>query len=240
MSATSKKHNELLEQGSNSDRVQFFSDAVFAIAMTLLVIDLTVPMISGYNAMSDAGKSTALWQGIRDQSQQFLAYGIGFYILAVNWIGHHNRFRVVRRYDSTTVTLNLVLLFFVAFVPYPVSLISEYSGEMPSVILFAGIVSVLSILQFATWSYSFSKGYLDKKVDLALYRFVRRNMFVSPMIFLVSIPVGFIWGGDWAMYFWILNLPFSRIVAGWEPKSERLAEAKRAADAAEEEKPKGA
>jgi uncharacterized membrane protein len=131
----------------------------------------------------------------------------------------------VRRFDSTTVTLNLVLLFFVAFVPYPVSLISEYSGEMPSVILFAGIVSVLSILQFATWSYSYSKGYLDKQVDLALYRYVRRNMFASPAIFLLSIPVGFIWGGDWAMYFWILNLPAGRFLGSWEPRGERAAEA---------------
>lgn len=237
MSATSKRHNEILEHGTNSDRVQFFSDAVFAIAMTLLVIDLTVPVIAGYVSLSNAQRDVALWKGIGAQSQQFIAYGVGFYVLAVNWASHHRKFSVTRGYDSTTVTINLILLFFVAFVPYPTSLISEYSGRMPSVILFAGIVSVLAILQIALWSHSYRNGYLDARIDVTLYRYVRRNQYPVLIIFLLSIPVGFIWGGDVAMYFWILNLPLGRFVSRWQPRSERLAEAKQAADAAVAEKP---
>jgi uncharacterized membrane protein len=214
-----RAYDRFLRTGTNSDRLQFFSDAVFAIAMTLLVIDIAVPTIS--KSVSDARLDAELWRAIGDQWQQFLAYAISFWVIAVNWAGHHRKFAVTRKFDGNVVHLNLWLLFLIAFVPYPTSLISEYPGSMPAIVLYAVEVSLLSALQWWLWHYTFRKGYLDERVDLGMYRYVSRNFLTVPIVFLLSIPVGYAFGGLWAMYFWVLNWPLSAIIGNYESRSTR-------------------
>lgn len=216
MGETNRRYSQYLRFGTSSDRLQFFSDAVFAIAMTLLVIDITVPVVS--SSVSGPALDRELWVALGAQWPNFLAYAISFWVIGVNWASHHRKFAVTRKFDGTVVTINLILLFFIAFVPYPTSLISEYGGSIPAVVLYAGVVSAISLLQFWLWAYLFRRGYLDEKVDVGMYRFVRRNLLVAPAVFLLSIPVGLLFGGMWALFFWILNWPVSRIVAAYEPK----------------------
>ncbi len=218
MAGKNREYDQFLRTGTNTDRLQFFSDAVFAIAMTLLVIDISVPTIA--NSVSDAHLDGALWKAIGDQWQQFLAYAISFWVIAVNWAGHHRKFKVTRKFDANLVTINLCLLFFIAFVPYPTSLIAEYPGTMPAIVLYAVEVSILTGLQWCMWRYAYHRGYLDERVDEGMYRYISRSFVTVPLVFLLSIPVGLIFGGLWAMYFWILNFPFSVIVGRYEPKVE--------------------
>jgi uncharacterized membrane protein len=214
-----KEYQLLLGTGTNTDRIQFFSDAVFAIAMTLLVIDIAVPTVS--HALTGHALDTALWKAIGDQWQQFLAYAISFWVISINWAGHHRKFAVMRKFDSTIVVLNLFLLFFIAFVPYPTSLVSQYAGSTPALVFYSTEVSVLSLLQWWMWAYAYKKGFLDEKVDAGLYRYVSRGFITVPVVFLLSIPVGYFFGGIWAMYFWILNWPLSVIMSRWEPRASR-------------------
>jgi uncharacterized membrane protein len=218
MGEKNRAYDDFLRKGSNTDRLQFFSDAVFAIAMTLLVIDIAVPTIS--TSVSDAQLDGALWRAIGKEWESFLAYAISFWVIAVNWAGHHRKFRVTRQFDSKLVTINLALLFFIAFVPYPTSLISEYPGTMPSVVLYACEVSIISGLQWYMWRYTFRHGFLDEKVTVGMYRYIARGFISVPLIFLLSIPIGYIFGGLWAMYFWILIWPLSVIVGRYESKRD--------------------
>jgi uncharacterized membrane protein len=222
MGEKNKEYERILQVRTNSDRLQFFSDAVFAIAMTLLVIDITVPTIA--KSVSDAQLDGALWHAIASQWQSFLAYAISFWLIAINWVGHHRKFTLMRQIDGRVVTLNLCLLFFIAFVPYPTSLISEYAGSMPAIVLYASEVSIVSLLQWAIWAYSYRKGFLDERVDAGLYRYVTRGYFSVPLVFLLSIPVGYLFGGIWSMYFWILNWPISSLVGSFESKAKRAPE----------------
>lgn len=215
MSETNREYDRFLRSGSNNDRMQFFSDAVFAIAMTLLVIDIAVPTIS--KSVSDAQLDGALWRALSDEWPQFLAYAISFWVIAINWSGHHRKFRLVRGYDQGLITINLWLLFFIAFVPFPTSLISEYAGAMPAIILYSVVVSVIGGLQWLLWFYAHRKGFLIEEVTEGMYRYVARNYITVPLVFLLSIPVGYLFGGIWAMYFWILNWPVSVIVSRWRP-----------------------
>jgi uncharacterized membrane protein len=223
MGEKNRQYDLMLGRGSNSDRLQFFSDAVFAIAMTLLVIDITVPVVRNVASTTNAQLNAELWTAVGAQWPQFLAYAISFWIIGINWVAHHRKFTVTRRFDGRLITINLVLLFFIAFVPYPTSLLSEYGGAIPAIVLYTAVVSIISLLQTALWVYSYRHGLLDERVDLGMYRYIRRNSLVVPVVFLLSIPVGLLFGGVWAMFFWILNWPLSRIVGNYEPRAKDAA-----------------
>src|SRR5690606_5136917 len=120
----------ILGEGKGTERLEFFSDAVFAIAMTLLVIDIAVPDVS----------PEKLDGALLDLLPKIFAYALSFAVIAVNWRAHFRRFRMITGYDRRLLSLNLLLLFFIAFLPFPTSLLSEYGGVTSAVVLYAGTV----------------------------------------------------------------------------------------------------
>ncbi len=204
MESLQDRYRRLFVDGSNTDRLVFFSDAVFAIAMTLLVIDLHVPDDDGGTA----------WQVLLDEWPAFFAYALSFTIIAVNWVTHHRKFRVITTHDGTLMLLDLVLLFFVAFVPFPTSLLSAYAPEPAAVVLYAFVVGLLSVIQFAMWNYAWRKKLIDPGVDVEMYRYVRTGQLTTPVVFWLSIPIALFWSGEIAMYFWFLLFP-ANFVEGW-------------------------
>ncbi len=197
MADVRERYRKLFVDGSNTERLVFFSDAVFAIALTLLVIDLKVPQ---------DGSSTAL-DVLISQWQGFFAYALSFAIISINWMAHHRKFRVITKHDGGLMVLDLVLLFFVAFVPFPTSLLSEYGSQPAAVVLYAFVVGLLSLLQYAVWSYAWNHGLVDKAVDLEVYRMTRRNQLATPTVFWLSIPIALFVTGEAAMWFWFALFP---------------------------------
>jgi hypothetical protein len=96
--------------GEGIGRILALSDGVFAIAITLLVIQIALPATAGAADLPSA--LLRLWP-------RYLAYALSFLVIARFWVSHHLAFRLITRYDSTLVWLNLVLLMFVAFLPFP-------------------------------------------------------------------------------------------------------------------------
>ena len=187
-----------------TERVVFFSDAVFAIAMTLLVIDLRVPEVDGGETSGEV--IVSLLPG-------FLAYVISFGVIALNWNGHHRKFRVINGFDSRLIQLNFLLLFLVAFTPFPTSLMSEYPGEVPSVVLYAAVVAALSLVQLWMWVYAWRHEMVDATVEPDMYRYVARNLLVVPVVFGISILIAVFWDANIAMYSWFALVPATIIVA---------------------------
>src|SRR5436189_6486825 len=118
------------EGGLGFERLVFFSDAVFAIAITLLVLDIKVPQITPPGDLDP----NAQLQYISDQlpivmgklGPQLLAYFVGFLVLGLYWMSHHRRFGYIKRCDGTLIWLNMFLLMVIVFMPFPTSLIGEY------------------------------------------------------------------------------------------------------------------
>ena len=101
-------------------RILALSDGVFAIAITLLIIAIAIPATT-----SDADLPKALlslWP-------RYLAYVLSFLVIARFWVTHHLAFRLINRYDATLVWLNLLLLMFVAFLPFPTAVLGEHRGR---------------------------------------------------------------------------------------------------------------
>jgi uncharacterized membrane protein len=130
-----------------SGRVEAFSDAVFSIAATLLVLEIAVPE-------SDFGD---LWSGIADQWPSYLAYGTSFLTIGALWLAHHALFRRTAYVDSAIVRLNLLLLMAVAFMPFPTSLVAEAisrtSAERAAVLFYGATLFVVSLLFTAMGRY---------------------------------------------------------------------------------------
>lgn len=106
------------EDREETARLEAFSDGVFAIAITLLVLELRAP--EGHES---------LWRGLLDEWPQFAAYVTSFFIIGIMWVNHHSMFRQIVRADRYLLFLNLLLLLWAALLPFPTALVSRYLGE---------------------------------------------------------------------------------------------------------------
>ena len=126
-------------------RIEAFSDGVFAIAITLLVLEIGVPEAAFDN----------LWRGIADQWPAYLAYATSFITIGAIWLVHHGIFRRLRFANSWIMRINLALLMAVSFLPFPTKLLAEAihdtDAERAAVIFYGAILLVISLLLSALW-----------------------------------------------------------------------------------------
>ncbi|MCE7984436.1 MAG: DUF1211 domain-containing protein [Caldilinea sp. CFX5] len=165
------------------ERIVFFSDAVFAIAITLLVIEIRVPELK--DALVDEQLSAALWA----LWPKLLSYGISFTVIAAYWVAHHSLFRFVKRFDQALIWLNLLFLFFVALTPFPTAVVGEYGNHAAAQIFYAGSVVLTGVAHLMLWWYvAYHQYLLAETVDTDLLRQKTRRALVTPVVFLLSIP----------------------------------------------------
>lgn len=134
----------------NKDRAESFSDGVFAFAITLLVLGVQVPEVKPGD---DAALRTALLHSL----SQLLPYITSFATIGIIWLNHHSMFHFVQRVDHATLTLNLLLLLVVAFIPYPTAVRSRYGALASSTFLYGSVLTLLGV------SYSILAWHLEKK-----------------------------------------------------------------------------
>ena len=144
------------EKDLNLDRIVFFSDAVVAIAITLLVLDLklNVPL-----------SRPIQWSDILTLGPKFAAFLLSFGLVALFWIIHNQMFRYVKRVDETLVWLNISWLFFIAILPFSASLLSAHFGESIVTLLYALNTLGVTACQNFIWDYAAQKpDFLDETI----------------------------------------------------------------------------
>ena len=117
-----KKSTHSAEESLGLERIVFFSDAVMAIAITLLAIDIRVPEIE----LSLA--ATELPAQLSAITPNLLAFFISFIVIGIYWISHHHYFSYIKRYDTRLMLLNLMFLFFIACMPFVASLLGRFTS----------------------------------------------------------------------------------------------------------------
>lgn len=185
----------------------FFSDAVFAIAITLLVLEIHLPETEGL--LTDGQLRDAL-VGL---GHQYLGYILSFLVIGVFWIGHHRRYRFIRHYDGMLLFLNLLLLMIVAFLPFPSALISRYPGATAT-IFYAGVMVAAGVVSLLIWGYA-SRGHrlIDPELSGRVIRREYLALLATPLVFLASIGIALI-DPDLAKFFWILVAPARLLLRG--------------------------
>lgn len=182
------------------ERLIFFSDAVFAIAITLLALEIRLPVeatnLTNQNLLVAL---LAIWP-------KYLSFIISFLVIGNFWIAHHRRFSLITRYDNRLLVLNLLMLMSIAFIPFPTSIISE-NGNRTATIFYALAIIVTGLLSALLWWYAaWENRLVDKSVDK---QEVRRNLLsilTTPAVFLLSIGLAFI-NPDLGKFSWILTAP---------------------------------
>jgi uncharacterized membrane protein len=178
------------------ERIVFFSDAVMAIAMTLLTVDIKVPDIAAAVARSE------LPARLSELSPQIMSFVISFVVIGIYWISHHRYFSFIKRYDNRLMALNLLFLLFIAGLPFTASLLGHYPYVPLSVIIYAAEVTAIGLSMSALWWYaSHSHRLVDEALDPRFIRLMTVRSFGGAVVFLLSIPVAF-FSTNWAVVVW--------------------------------------
>src|SRR5215469_12901770 len=199
-----REDDEAGEQGFG--RILALSDGVFAIAITLLILEISVPATTG-----DAGLTKALLQ----LWPQYLAYVLSFLVIARFWVTHHVAFRLIGGYDAALVWLNLLLLLFVAFLPFPTTVLGEHNGAPAAAVLYAASVILASLASAAYWWYASGPGGLLRPgVGRAQIRALRARGLSGPVFFALTLPIA-LFAPYVAEILWIFVFPLTRMVFIW-------------------------
>jgi len=176
--------------GNDTGRIEAFSDGVFAIAITLLVIEIGVPHVEG--------TGTTLFGALIEQWPSYLGYAISFLQIGVIWANHHNRFRYITRSDHLLLFLNTLFLMCVAFIPFPTALVAEYlqgSGAERTVAgaVYAGTLAVTAVFFTLLWLYAAANYRLvARNLDPGLLRAMTRRYVFGMVGYLVTFALAFV------------------------------------------------
>ena len=193
-------------------RILALSDGVFAIALTLLILEIAVPATTSEANLPKV--LLRLWP-------QYLAYVLSFVVIARFWVAHHQAFRLIARYDTTLVWLNLLLLMFVAFLPFPTAVLGEHNGTAAAAVLYAAAVVLAGTASTAYWWYASGRGRLLRPdVRGARVRALRARGLSSPVFFALTLPIAAF--APWvAEILWFLVFPLNRMIYVWFSAEER-------------------
>ena len=167
------------------ERVVFFSDAVFAIVITLLVLELKVPHLGEHT-------EAALRHSLVELLPRVAGFVISFLIIGLMWIEHHRIFRYIADYDGGLLWRNLFLLLCVSFVPFPTALFSENFWSRTAFILYTASFGGVATAKLLIWRHAAKANLLKKDVTPALERRIARRSLAVPLACALAIGLSFV------------------------------------------------
>ena len=183
------------------ERIVFFSDAVMAIAITLLAIDIRVPEIPpGLAPQQLAASLSAL-------GPRFITFFISFMVIGIYWISHHRYFGHIKRYDMRLILLNFLFLFFIVCMPFLASLLGQYSFVPVALICYTVAIAALGLSMALIWWYaSHHHRLIDPEFSPDTIRTINIRLFVAPVMFLVAVPFAFVSSAAVIIVWWLSPL----------------------------------
>ncbi|MDB1087589.1 TMEM175 family protein [Streptomyces sp. ACA25] len=192
-----------------AERLAALSDGVFAIALTLLVLDLSLP----------PGLDSAEFRAELHRTLPNLgAYALSFAVIAQYWRGHRQLLAALPSLDERVTALTLLGLALTALLPFPTSLIAEYSAEPLAVAWYAGNVAAATAVHLALLLIIHREGPLPgaapvRRLDVA-------DLALSFVVFLLSVPLAFVSPGG-ALLFWLLLIPLKVTIGHFQRRAAR-------------------
>jgi uncharacterized membrane protein len=165
-------------------RIEAFSDGVFSIAITLLVLEIKIPA---------AGSGNLSVQLLR-QWPSYFAFVFSFAFIGIMWINHHRLFTHIKRSDNGLLFLNLLLLLGVCAVPFPTAVLAQHLGQSDqraAAILYHGSYFVIAIFYNILWRYA-SRNSLGKDVDAAAASKISAQYAVGPLLYLLCMALAWV------------------------------------------------
>lgn len=209
------------------ERMVLFSDAVFAIAITLLIIEIKFPELP-----EDYRVSLDLWKMFRPTAEHFLGFLVSFFVIGMSWAGHLKMFRYLNAYDNGVIFFNLLSLFFIVAFPFSASGITHFKPSfMFPMIIYLGNILLINLSNFLLANYIFKRkpalsipGHDEEKKFI--YMQAKATALVLGICFLIILTTGIIsnFNADaisTSMYSLIIGMPAMRIwLKKYKPKKK--------------------
>ncbi|MCW3122082.1 MAG: Transrane protein [Flavipsychrobacter sp.] len=170
----------------SKSRLEAFSDAVFAIVITLLVLEIKVPEIE------HPENTEEVLRALKGVSHVFFSWVVSFFFVALMWLHHHQIMHMATKSDYGVVWINTILLFFVTLIPFPTHLMGSYPSQPIMVALWGCTVGLTSLV--LTWFYYYNThNYLSHSFDKeSVRKNVRMSILAGPLLYLLAAGLSFI------------------------------------------------
>ena len=184
----------------DTNRLEAFSDGVFAIAITLLVLEIKVPP-----------PSTALGAELLNLWPSYLAYVVSFLVIGAIWINHHAMFKHIVRVDGMLLLLNVLHLMLIAFLPFPTAVLAEAfhrgTDESVAAAFYGGVLTILGIFINVMWRYA-ARGnrLIGNHLTPTKIRKINRHFLFGPAIYAIATAIALVLPWLAVLIFILLNL----------------------------------
>ena len=182
------------------DRVVNFSDAVMAIVLTILVLELKIPVVDPHD----------LPHHLIEMKPEFAGFITSFIMVSILWLQHHKLFRLISDYNTGLLVLNLIFLLCVCFIPFPSGLVCKYPDSKISVILYYSTIGVASLSRFLMLIWCHRTDLL--KLSRSNYAEVRMGSISIPIMCILSIITSLMFGNLMATVMFIFSPIFIKLV----------------------------
>ena len=170
-------------------RLEAFSDGVFAVAITLLVLIIKIPGVDVPSGRLP--NDTNLWTILLNEWPMLAAYTTSFATIGVMWINHHRLYTHIKRTNTMLMLLNLLLLLVIVFVPVPTALVAEYlvhPDQHAAALLYSGTMVILAVCFNLLWRYaSYHNRLLSKNADTRAVSAITRQYMFGPVVYLLAL-----------------------------------------------------
>jgi uncharacterized membrane protein len=195
---------------SHTQRIEAFSDGVFAIATTLLIIEIAVPDVHGGGDLT---------RRLLDLWPQYLAYALSFFTIGVYWANHHSFFRLFHATDHFFLMLNVFFLMTIAFIPFPTAVLGDYLKDPAhrdaAMHLYAVGFILPATAWFSLWVYGRLRGLLDPDLDRTYLSRMTWQYALSQLPYWIALAISF--ASAWASMAIILGVAFVYLLPPRQP-----------------------
>jgi len=180
-----EKHR-FLEKFHRNERVEMLSDGVFAIVVTLLVLELRIPSLPDHTSAAD------LWHALFAMKNKFFGFVLSFVFVINLWFSHNILFKLFIKIDNTVLWLNNLFLLLVCFVPFPTALIGEYPDNPAAMMLFGIDWILIPVMIYWIGGYALRKKLVSEFIDRKRYMEARKLIrYLIPFSFVPFIIAAF-------------------------------------------------
>lgn len=169
-------------------RLEAFSDGVFAVAITLLVLTIKIPGVDV--PAGQLPNDTRLWSALLSEWPMLAAYTTSFATIGVMWLNHHRLYTHIKRTNTILMLLNLLLLLVIVFVPVPTALVAEYlvhPDQHAAALLYSGTMIILAVCFNLLWRYaSYHNRLLSKNADTRAVSAITRQYWFGPVVYFLA------------------------------------------------------
>lgn len=181
-----------------------FSDGVYAIATTLLVLSIDLP------DLGDSGSASEMLDQLSGRYPQIISFVISFAVIGRYWVAHHHFFARLKALDSGLIALNLVSLGVIAFLPFPTDVLGNYFENPTSIVFYALTIVAVSGLEVAMFSRAHRRRLLVPELTEDVYRWERAAQLAPVVFFCLSLPFAFV-HPVLACLLWFGGVPFQAL-----------------------------